>query len=427
MTYLSEHFSIRAWHKNFSGNLRRLRDDKRGGVLVYTALLMPVLLGFAGLAVDGGTWYALRRSAQSAADAGAIAGAFEIIRSKGASVNIAAVDSVAIHGFTTTDGDTINVSWPPTSGPNKNDLDAVEVVVSRPSPLMFSSLFLSDKFDINARAVAKVATIMEGCMIALSESSRASFKTHGIGNVTLDCTVYSNSDDPDSIIQVGSSCINAGAVYAVGGVTGTCVNPSPVVHARGIADPLADVPEPTYAGCDVPGKTTVKKGATLTLDPGTYCGNFSIHGELILNPGTYYIRDSSVSINAGANVSGDGVTFFFNDSGSSNDNIQINGQAVVNLSAPQDPDDPYNGILIYQQRGATGSTHTFNGGADIQMNGAIYTPGAHVKFNGGSDVTVWNVIVIADTIDVGGNSTVSGYDFKGGATLTILSYATLVE
>ena len=49
-----------------------------GGVLIYTALAAPVMIGFTGLAVDGGVWYAEKRDVQSIAD---VAGALELRRS----------------------------------------------------------------------------------------------------------------------------------------------------------------------------------------------------------------------------------------------------------------------------------------------------------------------------------------------------------
>jgi hypothetical protein len=51
---------------------------ERGQTLVQVAMLMTVLLGFLALAIDVGWMYAGRRQMQNAADAGALAGAYEI-------------------------------------------------------------------------------------------------------------------------------------------------------------------------------------------------------------------------------------------------------------------------------------------------------------------------------------------------------------
>ena len=52
--------------------------DKRGGALIYVTMLLPVLIGFGLLAVDGGRLFNLQTSLQAGADAFALAGAAEL-------------------------------------------------------------------------------------------------------------------------------------------------------------------------------------------------------------------------------------------------------------------------------------------------------------------------------------------------------------
>ena len=59
-------------------------DNEKGFVIVTTALLLVVLLGFGALAVDMGLLYSSRTSAQRAADAAALAGAFTFVASPSA-------------------------------------------------------------------------------------------------------------------------------------------------------------------------------------------------------------------------------------------------------------------------------------------------------------------------------------------------------
>ena len=59
--------------------LRRLFRDRRGLSAVTVAVSMPVLFGVAGLGVDTGLWYAMKRQNQSAADAAALSAAYEVI------------------------------------------------------------------------------------------------------------------------------------------------------------------------------------------------------------------------------------------------------------------------------------------------------------------------------------------------------------
>ncbi|MDP9266048.1 MAG: pilus assembly protein TadG-related protein [Chloroflexota bacterium] len=55
------------------GSARRFRADESGQVAVLVALLFTVLVGFAGLAIDAGRFYAERRNLQNAVDAAALA------------------------------------------------------------------------------------------------------------------------------------------------------------------------------------------------------------------------------------------------------------------------------------------------------------------------------------------------------------------
>jgi Flp pilus assembly protein TadG len=54
---------------------RNLVEGTHGSVIVLTAILLPVLLGFCGLAIDVGHYMVVKNELQNAADAGALAGA----------------------------------------------------------------------------------------------------------------------------------------------------------------------------------------------------------------------------------------------------------------------------------------------------------------------------------------------------------------
>jgi Flp pilus assembly protein TadG len=56
----------------------RCRHAQAAQVLVWLALLMPLLVGVAGLAIDGATVFAARRELQSVADGAARAGATQV-------------------------------------------------------------------------------------------------------------------------------------------------------------------------------------------------------------------------------------------------------------------------------------------------------------------------------------------------------------
>ncbi len=58
------------------GKMSRLPSSEKGSILVWTAVGLSVLIAFAGLATDIPYLYVARQQAQTAADAGALAGAY---------------------------------------------------------------------------------------------------------------------------------------------------------------------------------------------------------------------------------------------------------------------------------------------------------------------------------------------------------------
>ena len=57
----------------------RFWRDRCGVVTVAVAVLLPVLIGFAGIGIEVGLWFAIQRQNQSAADAAAISAALEYV------------------------------------------------------------------------------------------------------------------------------------------------------------------------------------------------------------------------------------------------------------------------------------------------------------------------------------------------------------
>ena len=100
----------------------------------------------------------------------------------------------------------------------------------------------------------------------------------------------------------------------------------------------------------------------------------------------------------------------------------------MTLSAPSDPANPLAGVLFYQDRDVIGNyTHIFNGGAEMNLDGMIYAAGAEVQYNGGSDSSLSQVMIVADTVDIGG---LADFDALAGSTIlqnSIFAGAKLVE
>src|SRR5580658_7820360 len=99
--------------------LRGLGRDESGASAMVVGLSMTAMLGFAGMAVDVGVWYADRRTVQDAADSAAFSGAKDLYAgdtTAGAQANAIAVATQ--YGYTNAvGGATVTVNSPPASGP----------------------------------------------------------------------------------------------------------------------------------------------------------------------------------------------------------------------------------------------------------------------------------------------------------------------
>lgn len=69
---------MKAIVQKMRATVRQFARETRGGFVVPLALALPVLFGFAVLAIDGGRYFNLQTSLQAAADALALAGAAEL-------------------------------------------------------------------------------------------------------------------------------------------------------------------------------------------------------------------------------------------------------------------------------------------------------------------------------------------------------------
>jgi len=142
-------------------------------------------------------------------------------------------------------------------------------------------------------------------------------------------------------------------------------------------------------------------------------------GTLTLPSGLYYLKGGTLSLQNGT-IQGTGVTIFLTGAVSS---ISINGNMVVNLSAPTT--GTYDGLVIFQDRNlASPPNHTLNGGSLMNFTGSIYLPGSYVKYAGGNATVV--TALIANTIEFTG-ATNFGVDTTGSITGIPKETAFLIE
>ncbi|MBV9833626.1 MAG: hypothetical protein JO055_04420 [Alphaproteobacteria bacterium] len=201
------------WRSILARPARVLHDllrDNYGGTSIMIALSLPVVITGVGMGVDTGAWYVEANRVRQIADSAALGGA----RATATGLDVATAKAVAQrdaarNGYTGTGGDSMVVNSPPTSGAYAGKKGAVEVVVTRNLPSLFSRYILgASARTVSSRAVAFAPPVqnknLEVAMVLDVSSSMASgTETRGITKMEAQQTAASQL--VDTIVQANQS------------------------------------------------------------------------------------------------------------------------------------------------------------------------------------------------------------------------------
>ena len=306
--------------------------DRRGATATLFAVLLTALFGLAGLGVDVGIWYTLKREYQSAADNAAISGAIEVAQGKGtydtsgnstgpattdvenlakyaainnlpsgeASLGIDSSSSGTYpNGCTSPAANNVCVNNPPNLGSKAGNANYVEAILAEPAVSIFPGIVgYSDALTIRTRAVAGYNNI-PSCFIGLG-SPYGTGNTLSIGgggnNIDLNilnCAFVSASTDASgtsntSIYLNGNVTITAGALATSGGfvIKGNSASVTPPIVANvrpQYTDPYCDATEFAAASASCPSggvqitlsdtSSPWKQGVAQPMPPYGPCGS----------------------------------------------------------------------------------------------------------------------------------------------------------
>jgi sterol desaturase/sphingolipid hydroxylase (fatty acid hydroxylase superfamily) len=407
---------------------RRLLSDERGAALALTAISLAVLLGFAGLGVETGLWYTIKRHDQNAADFAALSGAMELAAGQSYS-DICAVASrdAQRNGFPLAAGwscpaqsptqqsqctnlasGQMCVNWPPlfpsySGDPLVGDKAAVEVILAQQQNTFFAGLAFCNNctplrsVTIDTRAVATTRLLNGGnaiaCALALTTTGTG-LDVSGGGNVTMpNCGLASDSTGAKSInIQGSSTSLTASYIDAAGGEN---TNGNPTINVQTVLTYTAPVADPFTCsppklGCigsitwpSVSGKedTSSRTGGTTctnpqVLTPGTYSGpmNFT-SGCTLLCPGVYVVDGEDNSSDGAFEASGNSTTVQMGTAGTTYTN-----NAGKNITCPTTTmanGNPMDGVtIIASSKGSTtqGGGFDFTAGATVTLSAPNSSP-----------------------------------------------------
>jgi Flp pilus assembly protein TadG len=379
--------------------LKGLIRSDRGNVLMIAAGAMPLLMASAGFATDTIYLSVMKRQMQRAADSGALAGAYAL--SQDVSPQAAVTRDLTKNKYPT-----LAQAQQVTVGVSHGFQQTVRVQLRTTPRLPFMAIFTKTTTPITSDATAAIVEGGEFCVLSLYKGTEPGVDIGGNATLNLGCGLAANSTGSNAIHAFGSSAVTASPVMAVGGLSGssnytgtTKLQP----HAAEQTDPFAYVPDPPAQSCT--NEVTVNDNDEPTaLKPGCY-KSLNIMRAATLAPGTYYINGGDLKFGSQAKVTGSGVTFVMTGPNGQAGDLDMNGQAELNLSAPSSGD--YKDILFYRDRRAANIDIKINGGADMILKGALYFPSSDVTFTGNAGFKATCFQMVGQILTFRGNATIN--------------------
>ena len=372
-------------------------STERGQALILIAFIAIALFAITGLAIDGSAKYSDRRHAQNAADAAVLAGSLANLRGD-PDWELDALDRAFENGYdddhVTNEVEVYTCDDPDADcGPYAGDPLYVQVVITSHIDTTFARVIGFNQLHNTVESIAMSQEGYEGELyggaaiigLAPDECKTIWLSGSALVNVTGGGIFSNSSEDCGVTIQGGSGfdIDMDGRIDMVASAYTKNGNPDLSKIDGGLHGNAAPYEYP-------PPAAMLPK---YTCD-WTYA-NFPPSGVTNLDPGTYCVTNR-FKINKGDTLNGNGVTIVM-ESG----DIDWNGQATINLSAPTSGD--LAGMLIYAPM-SNDETMTFNGNASSNLTGTIFMPAADLRYNGTGNLNPSHVQIIGYTVDITGSN-----------------------
>jgi Flp pilus assembly protein TadG len=368
--------------------------DRRGGIAVILAVVLPALLMLICAAIDLSSLNGERSQMQDAADATALAMAKQLGVATAAGITARATDYADAQLGPVATKDNVQVATTIAS-----DNSSVTVTLTGKRASFFGNLLPPGGWTLNTQATAMTMGELPLCVLSYGVAGGSNLHVANQSHMTATgCLVQSNGN-----INVDNGAqLQAGMAQAVGDAKGP-ITPSPQSGAPSIADPFASldvsIPQNTCSPYNVTFATT---GWLPSGSGNVHCGNIGVQDGVTLQlaPGEHYFAQGQLQLQGNATLTGSDVVLIFDK----HSHFSFTQQSTVDLSGRTS--GPFAGFVIATTRQNTGAFNISSTSAE-KIEGAIYIPSATLKVQGVAnkvaEQSAWTVVV-AQSIQVSGSA-----------------------
>jgi hypothetical protein len=237
------------------------------------------------------------------------------------------------------------------------------------------------------------------------------------GNATINVigTVVVDSNSTTALRASGNASVKGSVIDVVGNYQksgNAAFSPAPVTGAAVVADPYANLAEPSASGVTDYGAVNVSGNSSATLSPGIYT-QISVSGNasVTLNAGVYILEGGGFAVSGNATVKGNSVTIFnagakYPSSGGSYGSIDVSGNAGVTMTAPST--GTYTGVVVFQSRDNAHAL-SVSGNAIVASPGTVYLPDASANLSGNA---MLETPLVVNELSLSGNSDPSSIPYE---------------
>jgi Flp pilus assembly protein TadG len=374
--------------------IKKLRKNQEGSVAVLIGLMLPVLVGFLGLALDLGNLVVVRTQMQNAVDAAACGGALQLQSSQALATSEANA-LIINNNFNLTP----TVTFTQDTVKNPSNHPEINVTLTNNVPTFFMKVLGISTVNLNAYAeailiggstgpfayavfsntnltIGPAAFNITGSIFANEElivngAENISGRATGVTEVSL-----SGAGNLGSVSSASESNIHDSGAFNIGSESGGAqtINLSNYNYTQQIQQTAATTINGNYT-----------QSGALNISGNVYATGTATLNGAINNTGAI-LANGNITVTGAANISGSGQVFLY----SANGNITLNGAMNFGTGSSS--------AILYAPNGTISISGAYNFNGGIIAN-AITFPSAAFNVNGGYPITSLNLGSHAEVID----------------------------